>query len=171
MKRFKKMLLVASCAAALGLTGGNLMAQGRGDPSQFRQMVIDDMHDKMDVKDDAEWNVIAEAIGKVFDARMEIGLPRMGGFFRGRRPGGGDNNSNGDQGGQQRRRGFQSPEAEDLQKSIDAKAPADEIKAKLAKLREATKVREAKLEKAQEDLKKLLTSRQEAIAVVAGLVK
>jgi hypothetical protein len=60
---------------------------------------------------------------------------------------------------------------EDLSKAIEDKAPADEIKEKLAKLRESTAEKEAKLAAAQEDLKKLLTARQEAIAVVNGILK
>lgn len=80
-------------------------------------------------------------------------------------------NTTAGQGGQQGggRRGFggtPSPEMEDLQKAIEAKAPADEIKAKLQKLRDVTKAKEAKLESAREDLKKLVTARQEAILVV-----
>ena len=62
------------------------------------------------------------------------------------------------------------PEQEALQKAIDAKAPADEIKSKLAKYREARKVKEANLAKAQDDLRKVLSVRQEAIASVSGLL-
>ena len=82
--------------------------------------------------------------------------------------------TSGGQGGQGgRRRGFgnPSPEAVALQKAIDDKAAADEIKAKLATLRDATKAREAKLESAQDNLRKLLTTRQEANAVLMGLLK
>jgi hypothetical protein len=141
---------------------------------QFRQNRIDRMRDSMDVKDDAEWKVISDALGKVMDAQMSAMAGRFGG---GRPRGGGGNggdNNGGDQGGQQRqRRGFgtPSPEAEALQKAIDAKAPADEIKSKLAALREANKANEAKLDQAQSDLKKLLTSRQEAVAVLGGFLK
>jgi Spy/CpxP family protein refolding chaperone len=67
------------------------------------------------------------------------------------------------------------PEQEALTKALEEKAPADEIKAKLAKYREARKTRDAeresKLEKAQEELRKALTPRQEAGAVLARLLK
>jgi Spy/CpxP family protein refolding chaperone len=46
----------------------------------------------------------------------------------------------------------------------------DEWKAKLAKFREARKAKEAALTKAQEDLRKVLTVRQEATAVSMGLL-
>ena len=48
--------------------------------------------------------------------------------------------------------------------------PADEIKAKLAKYREEHQQKQANLEKAQDDLKKVLNSRQEATAVLLGLL-
>ena len=51
------------------------------------------------------------------------------------------------------------------------KAPADEVKAKLAKLREANAAKEAKLVAAQTVLVALLTARQEAIVVMGGLLK
>jgi hypothetical protein len=91
-------------------------------------------------------------------------------FGGGRR--GGDNNGGGDQGG---RRSFgggtPSPEVESLQKAIEAKAPADELKAKLAKVREARKLKEANLAKAQDELRKVLSVRQEASAVLMGLLQ
>ncbi len=178
MKALKRVLLVAGCLAALSVGVGNVAAQnggGGGGMQQFRQNRIDRMRDSMDVKDDAEWKVISDALGKVMDAQMSAMAGRFGGGRpRGGGGGNGGDNNGGDQGGQQRqRRGFgtPSPEAEALQKAIDAKAPADEIKSKLAALREANKANEAKLDQAQSDLKKLLTSRQEAVAVLGGFLK
>ena len=183
MKALKRVLLVAGCLAALSIGVNNVAAQnggggpgGGGGMQQFRQRRIDSMRESMDVKDDAEWKVISDALGKVMDAQMNAMASRFGGMGGGRRNRGGDNaggdSNTGDQGGQRRRFGPQpSAEAEALQKAIDAKAPADEIKSKLAALREANKASEAKLEEAQADLKKLLTSRQEAVAVLNGMLK
>ena len=53
----------------------------------------------------------------------------------------------------------------------EAKAPADELKAKMAKVRDGLKDKEAKLATAQDDLRKVLTVRQEAEALMAGLLK
>jgi hypothetical protein len=58
-----------------------------------------------------------------------------------------------------------------LLKALEAKAPADEIKAKLERLRDARKAAEAVYEKAQADLKEVLSTRQEAVAVTFGLLK
>ena len=65
----------------------------------------------------------------------------------------------------------QAPKLRPCRKLSNSKAPADELKAKLAKLRGARKEKEAALEKSQEDLRKVLSVRQEAAAVLAGLLK
>ena len=64
-----------------------------------------------------------------------------------------------------------SPELDALRKAINNKASAAEIKSKLADLRTARKQKEAGLEKAQDDLKTILSARQEAVAVTLGLLK
>ncbi len=192
MKNLRNMLALAGCITVLGLSTGSVAAQGRGnfDPAQIQQQMMERIREQMDVKDDAEWKVLEGAITKVTEAQREVGfggggLGRLfGGGNRNRGNGGGDNannnnNNGGDQGGQRRNRGggpgglfgAPNPDAEALQTAIDNKAPADEIKSKLAKLRESTKAKEAKLEKARTDLKALLSSRQEATAVLLGLLK
>jgi hypothetical protein len=194
MKKLNNVLALAGVAVVLTLSAGQLFAQdqqrqrgqGRGqgggnfDPEQMRQRMMDRYKEQLEVKDEAEWKLISDRIEKVTAARREIGFGGgFGGFGRGGRggPGGGGGGGGGGQGGdnaQAVRRAFggePSPEAEALQKAIDAKASADEIKAKLAKVREARKDKEAKLEKAQDDLRKVLTVRQEASAVLAGLLK
>jgi hypothetical protein len=175
---FKNMALatavIGCCSTATLAQNGN-----RPDPEQFRQQMAERMREQFGVTDDAEWKIIEGKIQKVTEARRAVG---GGGFamggFGGRRGGpGGDGNRperGGGGGGEGRRGGFggdPSPEREDLQKAIDSKASADEIKTKLAKVREARKANEAKLEAAQEDLKKVLSVRQEAVAVMMGLVK
>jgi hypothetical protein len=64
-----------------------------------------------------------------------------------------------------------SPELDALRKTIETKAPAPEIKAKLADLRAARKKKEAELETAQDELHQVLSARQEAVAVMLGLLK
>ena len=59
----------------------------------------------------------------------------------------------------------------ELQRSIEGNASADELKAKLAALREArTKARE-ELSKAQQELRELLTTKQEAALVMMGMLE
>ncbi len=64
-----------------------------------------------------------------------------------------------------------NPEMEALRKAIADKAPAAEIKAKLAALRATRAQKEADLEKAQDELRAVLSARQEAVAVTLGLLK
>lgn len=179
--RMSRLLMGASLAACLSLGLYQSSAQdnpgpppggggGRGnfDPSQFRQRMMERVKEQMEVTDDTEWKAIEPLIQKVMDARM-ASMSGMGrGMFGGPRRGGGDNPP-GDQG--QRRGmfgGAPSPEAEALQKAIDAKAPKAEIKAALAKYVEARKAKQAELDKAQDELRKVLTARQEAIATLNG---
>jgi hypothetical protein len=178
MRNLKVILLALGCIAMLGFGSATVQAQGRGnfDPAQFRQMILDNYKDTLGVTDDAEWKVIEDALGKVVDARAAV----MAGSirnFRGNRGGrnrDGNTNSTSDDSNRRRRGGFgpePGPAAADLQKAIDDKAPADEIKGKLAKLREENAANDAKLTAAQEDLKKLVTARQEAVLVLGGMLK
>ena len=183
MKTLNHLPVVACAAFVMVLSAGPVaaqQAQGRGnfDPAEMRQRMMDNFRERLEIKGDDEWKAIQPLITKVADARRDIGFGGGFGFGRGGRRGGGgggnaDAQANGNnQGG---RRGFPggepSPEAEELQKAIDSNASKEELKAKLTKFREAHKEKEAKLAKAQEDLKKVLTVKQEATAVLMGLLQ
>jgi len=193
MKRMSQLVAVAGFAAALLLSAGNLTAQdnnpppgdgqgggrggrgGRGggnfDPAQFQQQMLDRVKERLEVTKDDEWTVLQPLVQKVFDARRETMANGIGrGFGRGGRPGGGasggDNNSGG--GGRPSFFGEPSAEAQALDKAIADKAPKKELEAALTKFRAAKKDKEAKLKEAQEALRKVLSTRQEAIAVANG---
>jgi hypothetical protein len=107
----------------------------------------------------------------VIDAQREARGNGMRALFGGRNRGG----NNGDQAGNNRPRGggafgTPSPEEESLQKAIDDNAPTAQVKDLLQKYRAAQKAKQAKLDAAQADLKKVLTTKQEAQATVLGLV-
>jgi hypothetical protein len=142
--------------------GARRQRQGSFDRAEYQQRTMDRYREWLEVTDDAEWKAVQLLIQKVLDARTALGAARRGVFVRGGQPG-----ANGNQTDQSRRR---TPAAEGLQRAIDAKAPAPEIKAALAKYLEYRKGREVDLEKAQEALRAVLTSRQEAIAVLSGLL-
>ena len=168
MRNMKTVLVSMSAAAVLLLGAGNAGAQGRGnfDPEQMRARMMERYRESFEVKDDAEWKLIEGRITKVMDARRDMGS--FGRGFGGPPRRGGD-----DQGGVDRRRfgPEPSPEAEALQKAIEAKASNDEIKAKLAKYRESQKTKQANLEKAQSELRQVLSVKQEANAVLMGLLQ
>lgn len=183
MKKLKSLLLLAGMAAALNT--GSVMAQDRPDPEQFRQRMMDGMRERLEVKSDDEWKIISERLEKVMTARRDAGglagggmmFGRGGGPGGGRREGGGGNGGGG--GGAERRGGRggggffgeQPQEAKDLQSALEAKAPAEEVKAKLEKYRAYKKAKEEELKKAQASLKEVLNARQEATAVMMGMLQ
>jgi hypothetical protein len=175
MKRLNRVVALTGAIAALALTTGNLAAQDRPNREEFRQRMMERMRERLEVKGDDEWKVIEQRLGKVMDAQREAraGIS-FGGFGGGRGPRPeGDNNAGGDRrgGGRGGFGGEPSAEVKALEDAIEAKASNDELKTKLAKVREARKEKEAALEKAQEDLRKVLNTRQEAQLVLAGMLK
>jgi hypothetical protein len=142
------------------------------DPAQFRERMMERYKEQLEVTDDAEWKAMEPMVQAVLDARMSSMAGMGRGMFGGPRRGG--NDSGGNNGDQPRRGGpfgqQSSPEADALQKAIDAKAPKAELKAALDKYVASRKAKQADLEKAQENLRKILTSRQEAIATMNGLL-
>ena len=115
----------------------------------------------------SEWGVIEERLSKVVRVKMESmfsgGMGMMGGMRRG---------GNGPGGGFRGFPGFAQPDpdAENLQKTIESNAPGAQIKSALTKLREARKQKQAELTQAQEELRKVLTVRQEATLVLSGVL-
>jgi len=179
MIKMNRSLVVAGIAATLSLGALSSQAQdrqGRGnfDPAEFRQRRMDDLKERLEIKDDAEWKAVEPLIGKVMESQQAMMADRMRGAFRGFRRGG-DNAGASDNGGDNRRQrggfgGEPSPEAEALQKAIEGKASNSELKAALAKYQESRKTKQADLEKAQGELRKVLSLRQEAILTSSGLL-
>lgn len=154
----------ASNAVAQPQDGGR---RGNFDPAQMQQRMMERYKEVLEVTDDQEWKALQPLIQKVQDARMQSMRGGMRGMFGGPRRGG-----EGDQGGGQQRRFGPPPSAEEeaLQKAIDAKASKADLKAAIAKYNEARKAKQAEMEQAQENLRKVLTARQEALATLNGLL-
>jgi hypothetical protein len=187
MKRIIKSTLLAgavllfSGSAWAQPAGGPPGGQGNFDPAQMQQRMMDRFREQLDVKSDDEWKLIQTRIEKVMTARREVGGMGMGGMMGPRRQPqaqaqdtqGTTPNTN----AQRRQRGGMfgpqtpNPDAEALQKVIEAKGSKEEIKAKLDAYRASMKTREAALEKAQADLQQVLSVSQEAQAVLMGLLK
>jgi hypothetical protein len=179
MKRLGRMLVMATAATVLLVGNSTLMGQddprrdrgGRGgggwDPEQMRQRMAERMREQLEVKNDAEWKIIEDRLTAVTEAQR---ASRMGGagMMMARRPGG---EGGGGGGGFRGFGGEASPETEALQKALDAKASAEEIKTKLTQYREARKAREANLQKAREELRKVLSVKQEAVCVMMGILE
>ncbi len=185
MMKLKQMLMMAGIAAVMSLSASKLAAQdpppggqggdrqgrgGRGggnfDPAQMQERMMENIRGQFAIKDDTEWKAVEPLVKKVMDARRETAFNGMRMMFR--RPGG-DTNNGGDRG--RRFGGDPSAEEDALQKAIDSKASKEDLKAKMAAVRKVKQANEAKLKVAQDELKKVLTVQQEAVALQMGLVQ
>jgi Spy/CpxP family protein refolding chaperone len=139
-----------------------------GNFEEFRQRMNERLKTSLKATDE-EWSVLQPLIEKVQAKQREAVSGRFGGFGgRGGPGGGGDRDRGGDRGGN---RGG-SAESQALREAIekDGTAP-EEIKAKLAAVREQRKKAQGELEAAREELRKVLTVRQEAVLVTFGILE
>ncbi len=139
-----------------GGNGGGGGGRG-GNPQQWRQQMEDRLKQALGTTDD-EYTALQPKIEKV----QQLQRDAMGGMFgRGRR---GQNQDQGNQSATQ-------TATADLRKTLDDKeAKPEDIKSKLEALRAAKVAAKAELVKAQEDLKGVLTQRQEAVMVEWGML-
>ena len=147
--------------------GGGGQGGGNFDPAQMQQRMLDRVQEQLGFTNDVEWDAVKPLVQKVMDARRDVGTGGMGRMF-GRNRGGHGGPGGGGPGGMF---GQTSPEQEALQKALDDNAPSAQIKDLLAKYKASQKVKQAKLEAAQADLKKILNTKQEAEAVLLSLVE
>lgn len=150
-----------------GGAGGEQAGPGGGrggnfDPAEMQRRMTERTLEQLEITSDADRRAIEPLIAKIGEARRAIGFGGRG--FGGR--GGGGPGGGGGFGGQQQA----DPAADALQRAIDAKASNAETKAALEKFVADRKAKQAALEKAQADLRKVLTPRQEAIATLNGLL-
>ena len=131
--------------------------RGQWDRSQIMERIMDRYRENLGFSV-AEWKVVQPKVQAVMDNRISGASGMMSMFGGSRRGRGGDSSTE------------KTPTSElrDLLEKDDASK--GDIKAKLAAYRADRKAREAKLKKAQEDLRQLLTIKQEAQAVLAGLL-
>jgi hypothetical protein len=153
---------------------------GNFDPAQFRQRMAERMKEQLGA-DDQAWKVIEPRLMKVMELNRQTqaggrgGMMAMFGGMRGQR--GGPGGPGGDQGGPQGMRG-RGPQGEQtaVEKAMaqlrttleNQSASADEIKTALTNVRAAREKARQELAVAQQDLKKILTVRQEAVLVEMG---
>jgi len=131
--------------------------RGQWDRSQIMERIMDRYRENLGFSV-AEWKVVQPKVQAVMDNRISGASGMMSMFGGSRRGRGGDSSTE------------KTPTSElrDLLEKEDASK--GDIKAKLAAYRADRKAREAKLKKAQEDLRQFLTIKQEAQAVLAGLL-
>lgn len=165
--RFGKFLFAALMVGILSVTamaqqgGGGGGGGGRNfDPAAMRERRLTQIKDALAPTDD-EWKVLQPKVEKLMDAQMAQ-MAGRGGRGRGGPGGGGGGNAP------------STPLAEAaraLQTTLENKdASAEDIKAKLAALRDARAKAKEQLTVAQNELKELVTARQEAVLVSQGML-
>ena len=158
-----------SLAQDRGGQGGGPGGGGRNwDPAQMQQRMMDAFKERMGATDE-EWGVIQPKLAKVLEAQRDARGGGMGGMMGGRGNRGGDRGNRGGEDAQD-----QSPTAKaasDLRTTLEnEKSSPDEIKAKLKTVRDTRAAAQKDLKAAQEDLKGVLTERQEAMLVLVGMM-
>ncbi|MBL9202076.1 MAG: hypothetical protein JNL39_16310 [Opitutaceae bacterium] len=123
--------------------------------SDMQARISSRLRERLEVTDDAEWAVISERITRVEELRRATAAGPLAAIDRAKR------SARGESAGTER---------EALRSAVTDRLPDAEIRSRLARLGEAQKREAAKLAQAQEDLRAVLTVRQEAIAVMLGLL-
>jgi peptidoglycan hydrolase CwlO-like protein len=148
-----------------GGRGGRQGGRGNFDPAQFQQQQLDQIKTALNASDD-EWKVLQAKIQKVMTLQQELNAGRGRGGFGGRggrRGGGGGGAPAGDN---------SNPIAaasSELSNSVqNTGTSAEDLKAKMTALRDAKKKVQGELTTAQDDLKGVVTVRQEAVLVSMG---
>lgn len=147
-----------------GNGGGN---NGNFNPQDMQARMLTALRERFDVANDEEWGLISDRITKVVDLRRSSMAGAMSMFGRGSPGGGGSDRTNS---GGRGSRTSSNVEMSALQAAVTDKLPDAEIKSRLDRYREVKRDNEAKLAKAQEELRAVLSVRQEAVAVLAGLL-
>lgn len=158
-----------------GQDPGNGNGGGRGNfsPEEAQARMLTALRERFEITNDEEWGLISKRLATVMEIRRTTGGggggPGGPGGGRGGPPSGGGGNA--DTGGRGGRGGrTNNPEIAALQAAITDNLPEAEIKSRLERVRELRRDAEAKLLKAQEDLRAVLSVKQEANAVLFGLL-
>jgi len=166
MINLRKLIMLGFALVAMTLGNADLQAQGRGqggpgggrgnfDPAEMRARMMERYQEQLGFSD-AEFKAIQPLIEDVQTKQREARGGRGGMMFGGR-------GGRGGRGGNQ----DADPELEALQSAIES---GSNIEAKLAAFRAARDKKEADLKKAQDTLKSVLTVKQEAQAVLMGII-
>jgi hypothetical protein len=176
----KRLVLTGLLMAGLGAGMAIATAQDAGgrrgmDPEQMRERMMDRMKTELNASDE-EWTVIQPLLQNVMLKQRESMTGRMGGMgaFAGMR-GRPDAAGQGQQGVRPGRPGAAQPagagQVEALSKALESpNTPASELKQRLADVRAAREKAEAELKKSREELRQVLSVRQEANLVLMGIM-
>jgi hypothetical protein len=188
MKKLQSFLGVTTLALGFALSGHQAAAQPgaggfggggggfrslMGNPAQRAQVQVDGLRDSLAVTNDAEWDVISPRLLKVVQLKSDESIAeiaKMAAPFMAMM--GGMGGGMGGMGGGANFLGAQpDPTADALQSALDNNGSVAQVKAALAKFREAKKQKQEALASAQAALKEVLSVRQEAALALAGYLE
>lgn len=134
---------------------------GRPEASDAASRMMTKLREQLEVTDETEWALISERINQVSELRRNLASSAGGKVApvasdKAKRAG--------------RAEGSMQAEQAALRAAVRDKLPDAEVKARLTRVHEVYQQNEARLAKAQADLRAVLTIRQEAVAVMAGLL-
>lgn len=128
-------------------------------PTEAEQRQLERLRERLAVTDDAEWTVIAGRIARVEETRRALAQEQGGARPNAANP------------AKVRKNGKPSgAEFEALRAAVTDNYPEAEIKSRLTKAHEAHQKLQEEFAKAQSELRAVLSVRQEAIVVMAGLL-
>lgn len=176
MKTITKLgfLAILACVA---FGGASVQAQqeqrNRFDRNQFMERILDRLRENLGASAE-EWSVLKPMITKITEkqsAMRRTGRSGFGAFGGGRGGRGGDNdNDRRDREGRRSRGdGDSVSNADSLRKAVES-GDAGKIKKELAAYRAVQKKRAVELKKAREELRQVVTLKQEATLVLWGLL-
>jgi hypothetical protein len=181
MNKLNQLLVVSGVALTVAFSGASVLAQGGGggfggggggggmfgDPAAMAQQQATAMRPDLSVTNDDEWAVILPRLVKVVQLQAEVRMAGIVNLMRSRmggRGGGGGGR------GMAAFMGEPDPASAALTTALDGNAPIAEVKAAMAKVREARSKKLAEMTKAQEALKTVISVRQEAVLLNNGIL-
>lgn len=174
MKTITK-LGVLTILAGVAFGGASVQAQqeqrNRFDRGQFMERILERLRENLGASVE-EWSVLKPMIVTITEKqsamRRAAGRGGFGAFGGGRGGRGGD--SDGDRRGRDRRGDDDSASNTNRLREAVESGDANKIKKELAAYRASQKKRAAELKKAREELRKVVTLKQEAALVLWGLL-
>lgn len=135
-------------------------SKGKGNAADNQAKVMDRLRSRLEVTDDEEWAVISARIAKVEELQRSAwssGVNNRGTItLNEKKKGAAGTSANADR--------------EALSVAVTDKLPDAEIKSRLSRAHDTRQQGEAALAQAQKDLREVVSVRQEAVLVVAGLL-
>ncbi len=169
MRKFKVFLVPTALAALFAmLCMTSLGAEPESDADTAYDVIhpkrMERVREQLGVTNADEWKIIEQRVGKVLEAQHDLGpkapskkhlakrdYQAASGKGKGKRPAG-------------------AVDSDSLQESLDSNAPTAEMKALLEKYHAARREKIARLETARDQLRKVLSVRQEVQATLLGIL-